>query len=218
MEIERESRPLYIAVMNDARIRASFHRKKLRRHHAAPDTLVVDELGLKHGRRRADIAVVNGHLSGFEIKSEQDSLCRLEEQVGAYNAVFDRATVIAGSRHLTNVSKIVPSWWGIMVAVEGRRRAIHFETVRQVAWNPSTDDFAVAQLLWRSEAQEELLKRGVTGQILSQRRSVLYRELIRIVRRQELRSVIRERLKLRTDWRRLAPLSPDDDSSQPCAK
>ena len=72
--------------MNDAQIRSSFHSKKLRRHHATPDTLVVDELGLKHGKCRADIAVINGHLIGYEIKSDDDSLHRLARQVEAYNA------------------------------------------------------------------------------------------------------------------------------------
>ena len=203
--------------MNDARIRSSLHRKKLRRHHATPDTLVVDELGLKHGRCRADIAVINGHLIGYEIKSDDDSLHRLAQQVEAYNAVFDRATAVVGRRHLGGVKKLVPRWWGIMVAMEGQRGAIHFETIRRAALNPSADDFAVAQLLWRTEAEEELVKQGFSGRILRQKRSVLYREIVHVLGARELRNVVRKRLKSRTDWRRPARLSPSDDSSQPCA-
>jgi len=74
--------------MNDLEIRGSFHRKKLRLQHAHVDTLVVDELGLNHGECRADIAVINGHLVGYEIKSNKDSLRRLEGQVNSYNAVL----------------------------------------------------------------------------------------------------------------------------------
>ena len=203
--------------MNDAQIRSSFHSKKLRTHHAAPDTLVVDELGLKHGRCRADIAVINGHLIGYEIKSDDDSLHRLAQQVEAYNGVFDRATAVVGRRHLGGVKKLVPRWWGIMVAMEGQRGAIHFETIRRAALNPSADDFAVAQLLWRSEAEEELVKQGFSGRILRQKRSVLYREIVHVLGPRELRNVVRKRLKSRTDWRRPARLSPSDDSSQPCA-
>ena len=70
-------------------------------------------------------------------------------------AVFDRATVVAGRRHLKDVKKFIPRWWGITAAMEGQRGAIHFETVRRAALNPSADDFAVAQLLWRNEAEEE---------------------------------------------------------------
>ena len=203
--------------MNDPQIRSSFHRKKLRRHHATPDTLVVDELGLKHGKFRADIAVINGHLIGYEIKSDDDSLHRLAQQVEAYNAVFDRATAVVGGRHLGGVKKLTPWWWGIMVAMEGQRGAIHFETIRRAALNPSADDFAVAQLLWRAEAEEELVKQGFSGRILRQNRSVLYREIIHVLGPRELRNVVRERLKSRTDWRRPARLSPSDDSSQPYA-
>ncbi len=53
--------------MNDVEIRQNFHRKILRRQHAQKNTLVIDELGLNHGRCRADIAVVNGHFWGFVI-------------------------------------------------------------------------------------------------------------------------------------------------------
>ena len=58
--------------MNDERIRAAFHRKVLRRHHANANTLVIDELGLKHGKRRAVIAFINGHINGYEIKCDYD--------------------------------------------------------------------------------------------------------------------------------------------------
>lgn len=203
--------------MNDAQIRSSFHSKKLRRYHAAPETLVVDELGLKHGRCRADIAVINCHLIGYEIKSDGDSLRRLAEQVDAYSAVFDRATVVVGRRHLKDVKMLTPRWWGITAATEGQRGAIHFDTVRRATLNPSTDDFVVAQLLWRNEAEEELVKRGVSGRILRQKRLVLYRELVHVLDAHELRNVVRKRLKSRTDWRRPARLSPGDGSSQPCA-
>src|SRR5437899_2698377 len=98
--------------MNDRLIRDSFHRQRLHRFHDAPDTLVLNELGLRHGKCRADIAVVNGRLIGYEIKSDEDSLKRLEEQVQIYSAVFDRASVITGTKHLDAVLSQLPKWWG----------------------------------------------------------------------------------------------------------
>jgi hypothetical protein len=76
----------------------NFHQKKLWLHHANENTLVVDELGILNGKSRADIAVINGYLVGFEIKSDEDSLTRLNDQVEAYNAVFDRSTLIVGPK------------------------------------------------------------------------------------------------------------------------
>ncbi len=204
--------------MNDAQIRSCFHHKKLRRLHAAPNTLVVDELGLKHGRCKADIAVINSHLIGYEIKSNDDSLHRLAEQVNTYNAVFDRATVVLALRHLKNVQKMIPCWWGITAAMEGQRGAIHFETVRRAALNPSPDEFAVAQLLWRNEAEEELAKRGTSGRVLKKKRSVLYRELVDILDARELRDVVRVRLKNRISWRCPERFFRCDGLSRPCAR
>jgi hypothetical protein len=144
-------------------------------------------------------------------------LRRLGEQVDAYSAVFDRATVVIGRRHLKDIQKFVPRWWGITAATASQRGAVHFETVRRAASNPSTDDFVVAQLLWRNEAEEELVKRGVSGRILRRERSILYRELLHVLGARELRKVVRERLRSRTDWRCPARLSPDGGSSRPCA-
>lgn len=188
--------------LNDAQIRRSFHAKKLRKQHAAPNTLVLDELGLQHGRCRADIAVINGHFIGYEIKSDEDSLGRLDLQVAAYNAVFDSVTVVVGTRHLIGVKTIIPEWWGIITATSGQRGAIHFETIRRAKLNLSTEDFSVAQLLWRKEAEEELIKIGVTGRILTKNRSTLYHELINALGASELRKVVRQRLMNRIDWRR----------------
>lgn len=192
--------------MNDAKIRENFHRKTLRRYHQASDTLVIDELGLQHGTCRADIAVINGHFLAYEIKSDQDSLCRITKQVKAYNAVFDEVTVVVGQRHLEKVKELVPLWWGIMVASANNRGTVHFETIRPAAWNHLTDDYCVAQLLWKGEAEEELAKRGISGKILKQNRSILYRELVGILEPHELRKVVRSRLKARIGWR--CPVQP----------
>ena len=94
--------------MNDEQIRQQFHRESLRRHHDDSETVVVDELGLKHGRCRADIAVINGHFTGYEIKSDNDSLRRLPVQIDVYSAVFDRASVIVGEKHACAVKSLIP--------------------------------------------------------------------------------------------------------------
>lgn len=204
--------------MNDKQIRLNFHQKRLRRHHVDQDSLVVDELGLRHGKCRADIAVINGHFIGYEIKSDKDTLRRLEEQVETYSAVFDRATVIVGPDHVKGISKHIPHCWGIIAAKEGPRGGIHFETVRRAEKNREVDDFTVAQLLWRIEVVAELAERGVSGSILRQKRSILYRELVNILDAQELRIIVRKCLKNRINWRCPEQLSLDDDWSRPYAK
>lgn len=65
----------------DIEIRSALHRKKLRQLHERADTLVIDELGLAHAKARVDVAVINGCLHGYEIKSAQDTLDRLAGQL-----------------------------------------------------------------------------------------------------------------------------------------
>lgn len=204
--------------MNDSQIRSGLHRKLLRRHHAARDTLVVDELGLKHGQGRADIAVINGRLMGYEIKSDDDSLRRLPGQIENYAAVFDRVTVVVEPPHLRDIESIVPCWWGIVAASEGPRGAVHFKTLRRARPNPGVDDYAVAHLLWRNEAEQELEKRGFAQRARRRSRSVLYRDLISVLTSSELRRVVRQCLANRRDWRCPWQPSPGDGSSPPFAR
>ena len=188
--------------MKDTLIRRGIHRKLLRKHHACTGTLVVDELGIKHGRRRADIAVIGGHLNGFEIKSDKDSLCRFEGQVRVYNAVFDHATLVTTQRHMAKAQMMIPEWWGIILCSMGARGAVKFRTVRRARRNPSVDLISVAELLWRDEAQTVLRGRGAPERLLREQRSVLYDHLVNSLSAADLRRTVRECLKNRRNWRK----------------
>ncbi len=187
--------------MNDPLIRKAFHCSFLQKEHAAPTTLVVDELGLEHGKCRADIAVINGHLIGYEIKSEKDSLVRLKNQIEIYNAVFDHSSIVLEKRHLIEVSSLAPKWWGIILVTKSENRSVCFETIREPSQNPLIDDYAVAQLLWRNEAQEILRNLGVAGKQLRECRANLYQYIIDVFDSNTLRDLVREYLKKRQNWR-----------------
>jgi len=204
--------------MNDAVIRENFHRKVLRRYHSASDVLVVDELGLRHGKCRADIALVNGRLIGYEIKSDEDSLNRLEEQVQFYSAVFDRATIIVAETHVKPVRSLVPKWWGIVVGKPRGETQVSFQTLRRPELNRKVDPYAVAQLLWSEEAATILNELGEPPSVLRQRRSVLYQLLADLLTLTELRRRVTACLKSRKNWRSRAPLLPSGDSFPPSAK
>jgi hypothetical protein len=187
--------------MNDAEIRQNFHRKILRRQHIRNDTLVIDELGLNHGRCRADIAVVNGHLVGYEIKSNSDSLRRLREQVKAYSAIFDRAFIVVGDRHIDKIQNSIPEWWGVIISSRGPKGAINFNMTRRAQMNRSIDPVSVARLLWRNEAIEILHQKKLTPRMLRQPRAVLYKYLAELLNICELRKDIRKYLQKRRNWR-----------------
>lgn len=74
------------------------------------NTLILDELGLCQGEARVDVAVINGSIHGYKIKSERDTLERLPNQVDIYNKVLDTVTVITASRHIDGVLDVTPQW------------------------------------------------------------------------------------------------------------
>jgi len=203
--------------MNDIEIRKNFHRKKLRRQHAQKHTLVIDELGLNHGKCRADIAVVNGQFVGYEIKSNNDSLRRLEEQVKSYNTVFDKVSIIVGDRYINSIQNYIPDWWGVIVSVRGPRGAVNFDTIRKARTNKNIEPISIAQLLWRNEAAEILSQKKLPPKILRQPRDVLYEHMADLLTINELRKIVRDYLKKRKNWRCPELPSRYDGLYQPAA-
>lgn len=203
--------------MNDALIRERFHRQILRRHHMSSHTLVLNELGLRHGKCRADIAVVNGKLIGYEIKSDEDSLERLAEQIKTYSAIFDRAILITATKHKNAVLSRLPEWWGVVICHQGERGGVRFETIRTAGRNSHVDPVSVAQLLWKAEVVEILKSLGEPVNMLRQRRFLLYKRLAGLLGLAQLRYRVRECLKRRRNWRHLGPLSPNGGLYPPSA-
>jgi len=187
--------------MNDSEIRQSFHRKELRRQHIRDDTLVIDELGLNHGKCRADIAVVNGSFVGYEIKSNKDSLRRLDEQIKSYNSVFDKVSIIVGNRYGNSIRKYVPKYWGIIVSTKGLRGTVNFETIHKADINENTNPISIARLLWRDEVIEILQKNDIPIKLLRKPRTELYEYLVDLLSVCELKQAVRSCFKSRRNWR-----------------
>lgn len=196
------SRPL-----RDSDVRQAAYRRLLTHAQACPDTLVIDELGLDHGSCRIDIAVINGHIRGVEIKAEADTLERLPRQVTAYGEVVDKALLIVAPKHLDLATTMVPDWWGIMVAERGAGQAVKFRRVRPERSNKAIDPLVLARLLWRPEAQAVLRGLGVIERELRVPRETLYRMLAERLPLRRLARTVRETLKGRTTWRDRSPLS-----------
>jgi hypothetical protein len=66
------------------------------------------------GECKADIAILNGTTTVYEIKSERDSLSRLERQIENYRKVFASVFVIAGENHVDAVLATTPADVGVM--------------------------------------------------------------------------------------------------------
>jgi hypothetical protein len=197
--------------MNDHDIRVNIHKKILMRHHKNNNTLVIDELGLKNGDCRADIAVVNGCLCGFEIKSDSDSLNRLRNQVDIYDAVFDYSTIIVGEKHFPKVMNYISDWWGIQVCTKGSIGGVNFYFERKAQKNLESDPYSIAQFLWKEEVVEILLNKGIGNKEIRRPKAELYQILCSILTKSDLNKMVRQFLKKRTNWRDRKRLFQYDD-------
>lgn len=186
--------------MRDRDVREALRRKVFAEHIRDPNTLVVEELGIAYGEARIDVAVVNGRLHGFEIKSDADTLHRLPTQMVLYSAVFDRVTLVVGNKHLVGSAALVPDWWGLKLAVQGKRGAVRFEEIRTSKLNCGIDPTSLATLFWREEALSFLETRGERG-FRSKSRAQLYEIIAARVPLNDLKDGVRSALKLREGWR-----------------
>ena len=84
------------------------------------------------GSSKADLAILNGTGTVYEIKSERDSLTRLASQVANYRKVFAKIFVIASHTHVDEVVERMPAHVGVMALERWNR----IRTVRDAAERP----------------------------------------------------------------------------------
>lgn len=185
----------------DAEIRQALHRKVLRAFHRCNDTLVIDELGLAHAKVRVDVAVINGCVHGFEIKSAADTLTRLPQQLTLYQQCLEKLTIVCAEKHFAGVRDIAPRWCGIVKVTKGPRGGITFFTMREPKRNPNVCPYRLAHLLWRTEVAAILSQADVSPQVLRAPRKMLYKSLAEKFSVEEITAFIKQSMVTRQDWR-----------------
>lgn len=190
---------------SDKEIREAFHAKRLSYYHNCPDTVVIDELGVAHGENRIDIAVINGCIHGYEIKSSKDNLLRFPTQLEAYIQCFEKLSIIAAENHIDELLHKTPKWCGIILAKKDSEDRVGFSTIREDKNNPDVDIVAMAHFLWKKEAIEILMSFGVDKNMLKGARVILYNNLSKIITTSELSSRIRNIFMNRETWQPVLP-------------
>lgn len=186
--------------MRDSDVRYSLH-EFLRQQHSLDKEFsrVVDEFEIA-GSARVDTVMLNGSFSGFEIKSERDTLRRLPHQIEVYSQVLDFATLVVAKNHLEKARKLLPYWWGIIEATS-TSDGVRLRQIKKARMNRVIDPLVLCTLLWRSEVLEELEIRGAAGGVRSKPNRFLWERLAMTLPPQDLRGVVREKLKSRSGWR-----------------
>jgi hypothetical protein len=111
------------------------------------------------GACKADLVILNGTSTVYEVKSERDNLDRLKSQIAAYRKVFARVNVIAAEEHISCVTANVPAEVGILVLNDRYR----ISTIREAENRPEAiDSCAVFESLTKEEALQVLERLGYT--------------------------------------------------------
>jgi hypothetical protein len=143
--------------LNDATIRDALLRK-LERQKSRPRA-VLQELHVHDGKAIADVVTLHSEAHCYEIKGATDRIERITVQGAYYNAAFRRITLVTTECNLLRARKLVPRFWGIMVAVADGI-VVRFRHVRAALLNPNFEKQSAAMTLWKSEMLELVQSTG----------------------------------------------------------
>ena len=181
--------------MLDAEIRKSLHNYLKKENINNPETVIVDEFNVCKGLARVDVAVINGIIHGYEIKSENDTLQRLPTQIKYYNKSLEKVTISINECHLEKTLKIIPDWWGIIIIDNNEK----VSEIRRAELNISIDAESSLQLLWKDELIELVNKyRLITKYNLS--KAKLHKIITFGLEKDIILNEVRQTLKLRKNW------------------
>jgi hypothetical protein len=178
--------------------------RTLLRAHLSPrlaaEDLLVDELPLAFRAVRADVALVNGHLEGFEIKAGTDTLKRLPAQLEGYEKVFEYLWIVTTKTHLAAVRSLAPPACGLMLAHCGVEGAA-LRLIRRAKRNAKRDPSHLVRLLWRDEVLAKLEALGLSRGLKTKPKIALFSALAQAMAVDDLADYVRLCLKARGDWR-----------------
>jgi hypothetical protein len=127
------------------------------------------------GRCKADVVILNGTGTVYEIKSERDSLTRLERQIIEYRKVFASVNVIVGDNHLPAVLDAVPSDVGVL-RLSGRYQISEIRAAQNAP--ERTDSASIFDVVSAREAALILTELGFDlPDVPNTRRYQAYREI-----------------------------------------
>ncbi len=92
--------------------RAAVSHKILMGKHSLRTASILNEF--RAGSCKADLVILNGTATVYEIKSERDSLARLANQIQNYKRVFAKVNIIASDTHVDGILAAVPDDVGVM--------------------------------------------------------------------------------------------------------
>lgn len=182
--------------MRDHCIREVLKKTILSDHLEDSQTKIVEELDLPVSGARIDIAVINGHFHGYEIKGSNDTLQRLPRQLLAYANVFDYLTVVTEIKYYKKVVQLVPDW--VSVALCDSNQGV--QILKEGFLNQNKKSFFIAKLLWKEELFKILQTKNIKFR-KADRNWLLCESVANNFSVEEVSELARMQLKSRVNWR-----------------
>ncbi|MDH1333515.1 sce7726 family protein [Comamonas thiooxydans] len=167
--------------MNELEIKSLLQAKLASSQHGQ-GAAFVSELFIDAFARRADLVMANGKLSAFEIKSEKDTLDRLDGQLETYLRLFEQVTVVCAERHQAGVEQRVPDGVGVWVlAVDGSLRILRKAKTHKQASHQSWLSFLPVDELRSLLAEHGLQRSGPRDALVMRASSIALKHVRQFV-------------------------------------
>jgi hypothetical protein len=138
---------------------------------------IIHELEIPRPSGRVDLAVINGEMVGFEIKSDADTLCRLPRQTASFCAVFNKMYFVTTNTHLREARAKIPRWWGLLIARK-EDDFVSFRSLRKSKLNKNVSNASLVSLLSRDELITFIKINGPIRKVRELRKSALQSYII----------------------------------------
>lgn len=161
---------------------------------------IVNEMSVCRGRARVDVAVINGSLHGYEIKSPEDTLVRLDNQLKIYFKCFDYISVVTTEKYIEKIYAQSPRSVGVseIVTIGGSVRIIE----RRIALkNKKVDPVSILELLWKDELLKLIKMAGLNLRVNSKSKDFICNTIVEMANISDVQYYVRYLLKERKGWR-----------------
>lgn len=149
-------------ILNDIVMNGYFGERKVKYHLSLKYLNRLNEVSVFEfnvGASRLDFARLNGSSYAYEIKTELDSLDKLEKQITDYSEVFEYIHVVCHPDHYYKVLSKVPEYCGV-ITYNSLREGFPFYFKRKRLLNPDIDANAQLSTLTTKELDRIIKTEG----------------------------------------------------------
>jgi hypothetical protein len=155
-------------LVNDIVMNFYFGEKKVKYHLSRKYMERDDEIStfeFNVGASRLDFARLNGYSYAYEIKTELDSLDKLDKQLQDYSAVFEFLHVVCHPDHYKKVIEIIPEYCGV-ITYNTQKAEFPFSFRKKRLLNPDVDPRIQLTTLTSKEL-DKIMKRTLQKSVVA---------------------------------------------------